>query len=462
MQEWNDLINGLSQVSSQLCQSITNNDLNRLQTFAKSTRAMSSALKGNVTDQIINQIDAHADYLYWVASQVTQDAQLKSYLHSTLSQLISLLSRVVGSTQYVDRPEGTAWTPYNYFMWRPWGGWWCGPCIYYLLPLINRMQAWLLRRSINKGAVDDATTNYLKYTASQTQFILKATPTEYASLLDNNLITNINTQSQEIVSMAEGIAQDMKLPEGMTPENLGVFDQIKLSIDQMTGQINPALVKSFSELSKIAQNLIAETKNEGKILPGVTYQLKSLVSAGEGLYSSIVEPLSGTLGNSLNSIRENLQSISTTVDSFFAQIGDESLGNIPVQQLDTLSPPLTQLSSTSNTAFGQMNLSPARRDELDAIIITDAMLFAPWIYPVPYRYYGVTVYVDIPTGAIARSPITRKVTSDVTRSLGKVGGDLGKGLDKVGKDLGKGLDKVGKDLGKGLGGIGKGFGGIGK
>jgi len=461
MQEWNDLIIGFSQVSSQLRQSITNNTLQRLQTFAKSTREMTSALKGNVTDQIINQIDAHADYLYWTASQVTQDAQLNSYLHSTLSKMISLLSRVVGSTQYVDT-VGTSWEPYNYFMWRPWGGWWCGPGIFHLLPLINRMQTWLLRRSINLGSVDDATATYLKYTADQTQFILKATPTEFGSLIDNNLTESINNQSQEIASTVEGIANDMKLPEWMTSENFGAFDQIRSSTDQLIDQINPVLVKSFPDLSTLAQNLISETKKEGKILPGITYQLKALISAGEAMYSNIAQSLGGTIGDSLNTIRENLQSLSTTVDSFFAQVGDESLGNIPVQQLDALNPPLTQLSSTSSGALGQMNLSPARREELDTVIITDYMLFAPWFYPVRYRYYAVPLYINIGTGAIARSPITRAVARDVTRGLGKVGGDLGKGLAPIGKDLGKGIDAIGKDIGKSVGGLGKSLGGIGK
>ena len=40
------------------------------------------------------------------------------------------------------------------------------------------------------------------------------------------------------------------------------------------------------------------------------------------MYSCISDTVSGTIGESLNSIRENLQSVSTTVDSFFAQIGE--------------------------------------------------------------------------------------------------------------------------------------------
>ena len=383
MKEWNDLVNNLSQTYSQLYnQGITHTALNTLQTLTNQTRSMTNYLRGRINEQIINQIEAYAEYLGWISQQVPRDSNLVSYLYWTLNQLISLLTRVVYTAQYAYKRKDH-YFPFIFFFWRPWGGWWCGPGIFYLMPLATYRLGKLLRRSIREGAFDRKTVPFLKYLASQTQFILKSIPDELKSLLDKDLTKRISDQSQEIVSSVENIVKNLKIPEEINIQNLGsLVDQIRGSIDQMTQQLSPWLVNSFSEIADSVQKLIAEVKNTGSILPEVAYQLKSIAAEAESTYIGISEMLRKNIGvQSLDNIRENLVKVANVTDSIFTQI-EGKLASIPVQRLEELTPALTQLGSVSGEILSKMKIDPKILSKLGTTFQKGKLpAIASWVLP---------------------------------------------------------------------------------
>jgi len=360
MKEWNDLINNLSKNYSELYhQGITNSALKTLQTLTNRTRNMTNFLRGKVNEQIINQIESFAEYLGWMSQQLPQDANLVSYLYWTLNQLISLLTRVVYTTQFGYRRRDRSHFPFIFIFWRPWGGWWCGWSIFYLLRLSNYRLSRLMGISIRRGVVDPKIVPFLQYLSSQTQFILKGIPKELSEILDTNLTERIVAQSQEIASTVEKIAKDLKIPEGLNLQNIDtLFGQINSSIDQMTQQISPWLINSFSEIANSVQSLISEVKNAGSILPEVAYQLKSIIPEAESIYVNISQTLREKIGEqSLDRIRENLVKVGDVTDSIFTQI-EGKLASIPVQRLEELTPALTQLGSVSSELLSQLKIDP--------------------------------------------------------------------------------------------------------
>lgn len=359
MKEWNDLINNLSKNYSQLYhQGITHSALRTLQTLTNRTRSMTNFLRGKVNEQIINQIEAFAEYLGWISQEVPQDSNLVSYLYWTLNQLISLLTRVVYTTNFGYRRD-RRYFPFIFIFWRPWGGWWCGWSIFYLLRLSNYRLSRLMGTSIRRGTVDPKIVPFLQYLSSQTQFILKGIPKELSELLDTNLTERIVAQSQEIASTVEKISKDLKIPEGLNLQNIDtLFGQINASIDQMTQQISPWLINSFSEIADSVQSLITEAKNAGSILPEVAYQLKSIIPEAESIYVNISQTLREKIGaQSLDRIHENLTKVAGVTDSIFTQI-EGKLASIPVQRLEELTPALTQLGSVSSELLSQMKIDP--------------------------------------------------------------------------------------------------------
>jgi hypothetical protein len=360
MKEWNDLINNLSKNYSELYhQGITNSALKTLQTLTNRTRNMTNFLRGKVNEQIINQIESFAEYLGWMSQQLPQDANLVSYLYWTLNQLISLLTRVIYTTQFGYRRRDRSHFPFIFIFWRPWGGWWCGWSIFYLVRLSNYRLSRLMGTSIRRGVVDPKIVPFLQYLSSQTQFILKGIPKELSEILDTNLTERIVAQSQEIASTVEKIAKDLKIPEGLNLQNIDtLFGQINSSIDQMTQQISPWLINSFSEIANSVQSLISEVKNAGSILPEVAYQLKSIIPEAESIYVNISQTLREKIGEqSLDRIRENLVKVGDVTDSIFTQI-EGQLASIPVQRLEELTPALTQLGSVSSELLSQLKIDP--------------------------------------------------------------------------------------------------------
>ncbi len=359
MKEWNDLINNLSKNYSELYHhGITHSALKTLQTLTDRTRSMTNFLRGKVNEQIINQIEAFAEYLGWMSHQLPKDANLVSYLYWTLNQLISLLTRVVYTTNFGYRRREDHYFPWIFLIWRPWGGWWCGWSIFYLLRLSNYRLSRLIGTSIRRGVVEPKIVPFLQYLSSQTQFILKGIPKELSELLDKNLTERIVAQSQEIASTVEKIAKDLKIPEGLNLQNIDtLFGHINGSIDQLTQQISPWLINSFSEIADSVQSLIKEAKNAGSILPEVAYQLKSIIPEAESIYVNISQTLREIGGQSLDRIHENLTKVANVTDSIFTQI-EGKLTSIPVQRLEELTPALTQLGSVSSEILSQMKIDP--------------------------------------------------------------------------------------------------------
>jgi len=384
MKEWNDLINNLSKNYSQLYhQGITHSALKTLQALTTRTRSMTNFLRGKVNEQIINQIESFAEYLGWMSQQLPQDSNLVSYLYWTLNQLISLLTRVVYTTQYGSRRRDDRYFPFIFIFWRPWGGWWCGWSIFYLLRLSNYRLSRLIGTSIRRGVVDPKIVPFLQYLSSQTQFILKGIPKELSEILDTNLTERIVAQSQEIASTVEKIAKDLKIPEGLNLRNIDtLFDQISASIDQMTQQISPWLINSFSEIADSVQSLIKEAKNAGSILPEVAYQLKSIIPEAESIYVNISQTLSEKIGDqSLDRIRENLVKVGDVTDSIFTQI-EGKLASIPVQRLEELTPALTQLGSVSSELLSQMKIDPKILSKMGTTLQKAKIpAIAQWVLP---------------------------------------------------------------------------------
>ncbi len=384
MKEWNDLINSLSKNYSELYhQGITHSALRTLQTLTDRTRSMTNFLRGKVNEQIINQIEAFAEYLGWMSQQLPKDANLVSYLYWTLNQLISLLTRVVYTTNFGYRRRDDHYFPWIFLIWRPWGGWWCGWSIFYLLRLSNYRLSRLIRTNIRKGIVDPKIVPFLQYLSSQTQFILKGIPKELSELLDTNLTKRIATQSQEIASTVEKIARDLKIPEGLNLQNIDtLFGQINASIDQMTQQISPLLINSFKEISDSVQSLIKEAKNAGTILPEAAYQLKSIIPEAESIYVNISQTLREKIGGqSLDRIHENLTKVADVTDSIFTQI-EGKLASIPVQRLEELTPALTQLGSVSSELLSQMKIDPKILSKLGTTLQKGKIpAIAKWVLP---------------------------------------------------------------------------------
>ena len=145
--------------------------------------------------------------------------------------------------------------------------------------------------SIRRGAVDPKIVPFLQYLSSQTQFILKGIPKELSELLDTNLTDSIVAQSQEITSTVEKIARDLKIPEGLNLQNIDtMFDQINGSIDQMTQQISPWLINSFSEISDAPLHAKQHHK------PRANFRLCSAVD----LHTSLTYPLDNRTHNRLS------------------------------------------------------------------------------------------------------------------------------------------------------------------
>jgi hypothetical protein len=457
MTEWNDLINNLSQAYSTLYhQGITHTALNTLQTLTSQTRSMTNYLRGKVSEPIINQIEAYAEYLGWMSQQVPQDANLVSYLYWTLNQLISLLTRVVYTAQYGHRRRDDRYFPFIFIFWRPWGGWWCGWSIFYLLRLSNYRLSKLLRKGIQKGAFDPKVVPYLQYLASQTQFILKGVPKELSELLDNTITDRIVSQAQEITSVVQKISKDLKIPEGFKLQNIDtLFDQVTTSIDQMTQQISPWLVNSFSEISDAVQKLITEAKNAGAILPEVVYQLKSIVPEAESIYVSISQALREKIGGqSLDRIHDNLTKVANVTDSIFSQI-EGKLASIPVQRLEELTPALTQLGSVSSEVLSQMKFDPKMLSKLgSAFQKAKIPSIAIWVLPGVSSVEIGSRLLKIPEAAAIAKATGKpwlKISEGVSKGMGGIDAsklEVAHKLSRQTANFGAGLKEAGKILAK--------------
>lgn len=456
MKEWNDLINNLSQTYSQLYyQGITHTALNTLQTLTNYTRSISNNLRGRISEQIINQIEAYAEYLSWMVTQLPQDANLTSYLYWTLNQLISLLTRVTYTVQYAHR-RGDRHFPFIFLFWRPWGGWWCGWSIFYLLNLSNYRLGKLLKKGIQQGAFDQKIVPYLQYLASQTQFILKGIPKELSELIDKNHIDRISAQAHKITSSVEKIAEDLKIPEGMNLQNIDtLFNQITGSIEQMTQQISPWLINSFSEIAGAVQKLITEVKNAGSILPEVAFQLKSIIPEAESIYVSISQTLREKIGEqSLGKIRENLVKVANVTDSIFTQI-EGKLTSIPVQRLEELTPALVNLGSVSGEVLSQLKIDPKILSKLGATFQKGKLpSIASWVLPgVSSVEIGSKLLKAPEAAAIAKTtgkPLIM-LSEGVSKSMGKIDASkLAKAhqLSRQTANFGAGLKQAAKILAK--------------
>ncbi|MFX1520474.1 MAG: hypothetical protein ACFFCD_11195 [Promethearchaeota archaeon] len=455
MKEWNDLINNLSQTYSQLYhQGITHTSLNTLQTLTNYTRSMTNGLRGRISEQIINQIEAYAEYLGWISRQLPQDANLISYLYWTLNQLISLLTRVVYTTKYAYKRKDH-YFPFIFFFWRPWGGWWCGPGIFYLLPLATYRLGKLLRGGIQEGALDSKAVPYLKYLASQTQFILKSIPEEIKSLLNKDLTSQIYTQSQEIVSTVEKVTKDLKIPEKIKLQNLGnLIEQINGSIEQMTQQISPWLINSFSEIANSVQKLITEVKKTGSILPEVAYQLKSIVAEGESTYVGISELLHEKIGKQfLDNIHENLVKVANVTDSIYTQI-EGKLARIPVQRLEELTPALTQLGSASGEVLSKMKIDPKILSKFSTAFQKGKLpSIASWVLPGASSVQIGSTFLKTPEAAVlarATGESLGKLSKGVSKGIGSIDASKLAGAHKLSRavNFGSGLKQAAQILAK--------------